>query len=1063
MATEFNYVARLDTSQIMSGLSEIRSQVGMALGGGSFGGGSFSQTNFGGGAASGITQMMGAMGGSGAYAGGTFTDPAMAFSPHYGMQGAETTLRQEGLISGPNGMAWAGRMAPPGVSAGEFAFAAMGNNIDRQIQAHEAASLAGQSALVSNAGGLLAGELAMGIATPLGAIGGGKIASRMFGAEAAGAGRAIGGLAAGLGAMFLATDYVGGKIEKHYAEIEQTMGVTRELADIIGGDRGLSRSQKIELGIAGRQAATSMNMDVNQFGDIMALSRDAGMLPNSTDPSKFKEQAVQYANAIREATQMIHGSLAEGTQLVKSASMKGITVEEAAIRSVSLGPMDDLSRSMYGVGVGVGRGMGFTGAQGGQIFSNAVSQGMSSGISGEERAILGGAAGVAQLIGGTQLAAAAGPMGTLQLMAARGGGALGGLMDLPGQAMEAMSQGGDFLSNVGKFQVHQDEYRRGIGAKGIRSMAMSQLEGMGDIISEIMPGLSGNEAKRMAAMNMYGMTGTQAEAYVGGLSAGPGGESALNRQLRVAQIDENTRMERTGEMISRIPTSDRASFGWGYAGEGAMIGGMIGTPIMGSVIGGAAGFVAGNARALWQGAGDLFEGLGDAFSSAGAAADRRARKAAEEYDNSLAGIKNKAGMLEPDREVQARSMVADLSGLTINMTSGGTRAANLSEGMLRAAGLTPVAAGAGTVQVGNVSFMSREVQKVGLHAGGRALTEGDIQDADQLAYQMAYGSGPQASKQIDQINKDIKAMTGPNADPMTKEFQDAATRFAADAKGLAAGIRDPKKRAAFLSGFESGEVFQANSRTGAALRASGVHIDALGGVAARARETLGVAVGDFSADQAAKEVKFLATAYGGSGDEDAQMEMARLWYAEPRYAKAKEMQRQGRPQAEVDAEYQAAYQAAVVHRGGVPGGGKSHTQGAPIDVGDGGLHFTTAAKTMHSEKYNQKRDAIEAAAVAMDPKKADAYRKDQFAKLDKDDDLSRSLVDVGMMQKQTNPLLKGGGRTAPALHTRTIGFGEQETAMSNINKSLERTAKMIKALDDKMSGPRTGGSPTETK
>ena len=299
MSTEFNYVARLDTSQIMSGLSEIRSQVGMTLGGAAgFGGGALSQTNFGGGAATGMSQMMSSFsGGFGTPGlGGTFTDSAMSYSPHYGMQGAITTLAQEGLIThgggGRTGMEWAGRFAPPGVGAGEFAFAAMGNNIDRSIQFREAASLAGQSALFSSAGGLLAGDVAMGLATPLGAIGGGKLATSMFGAGAGGAGRAIGGLAAGMGAMFLTSDYVGGKIQDHYADVEKTMGVTRELSDIVGSGRNLSRSQQAELGIATRGAATAIGMDVNQMGDIMALARDNGMLPNATDPGKFKEQGI---------------------------------------------------------------------------------------------------------------------------------------------------------------------------------------------------------------------------------------------------------------------------------------------------------------------------------------------------------------------------------------------------------------------------------------------------------------------------------------------------------------------------------------------------------------------------------------------------------------------------------------------------------------------------------------------------------------------------------------------------------------------------------------------------
>jgi len=1068
VATEFNYVARLDTSQIMSGLSEIRSQVGMALGGGGFGGGGLAQTNFGGGVSTGMNQMMGAMGGMGGGRGGTYTDPAIAYSPHYGMQGAQTTLAQEGLVAGPDGMAMAGRMAPPGVSAGEFAMAVTGNNIERSIQARQAASMAAQSSIASIGGGLIADRAGSWVGTAAGGWAGSAAATSMFGAEAAGAGAAIGGLAGGVGLGLVAMNYVSDKIQAHFADIGQGVGTAKEMGDIVGSGRNLTRTQQAELGLAARDASMSIKMDPNQFGDIMALARENGMLPSSTDPGKAKQQYMDYAAAIREGAEMVHGSLSQATQVIKNATQKGLTLEEGFMRATGVGGDGGLGSMMYGMGASTARGMGFTGAQGGQLFSGALGQASASGISGEEMTILGGRTGVAALIGGTQLAAASSPMGMMQLMAARGGQPLGGMMDLPGQALDAMSQGGDMISNMGKFQVHSDEYRRSIGSSGIRAMAMNQIEGMSDIISDLMPGMSGNEAKRMAAMNMYGMTGTQAEAYIGGLEHRPGGggSSAETKRRQIAALADGSQDTRLGATMSAIPGDDRPGFGLGGAVSGAISGAVLGGGIPGAIVGAGVGLVVENARAAAGVIGDVFNGIGNIFESTEEGIRRRTMEGAAAYDKTEAGIKAKMGYIDFDPDTAARTAGADLSGMTLGWTSGSKRATAMTETALRLSGMTPVAAGVGTIQAGGLSWDAKQYQAAAMNYGGLPLTKKELSYADHIAYQV--GMDPDASGRIKlEASADI-SKTGDHLstqdrlimamgqnietiakDPGAEAARDAAIVFNANARSLFSAIKDPKERARAMKGLENGAIGE-NDLQGATLRALGVPMDKLKGQALQITAALGAAGADTLEAYDKVYSHVIARAFGDGRPLDASTVTAKGMRGEDHWSGkggVEDMIRRGNFKG-ANTEAQLAYESYLIHHRGE-------------DVAKLNMKDFDVTKRFHTQDGVAKHDrqAQEIRTGTMDlgwfsvplPKLSEADKAKQMAKIDKDFSTEgQSIADGVLGQIKTTDQLKAK-RHGPASASHAIGFGEQEQAMTAINKSLQRTASMIQAMDKRIS------------
>ena len=1055
MATEFNYVARLDTSQIMSGLSEIRSQVGMALGGGMAG---LGQTNFGGGVTTGMNQMVSAMGAGGfSRMAQTFTDPAIAYSPHYGMQGAQTTLEQEGLLSRPGGLAAAGRMAPPGVSAGEFAMAMADSNAARRIQADSTASFAVQNTVLSAAGGLLAGT----VAEKFGSAGGAMIGRGLFGK----AGGAIGGLVGGMGAFMAVEQVVGGAISKHFEAAEQAAGVMGELGTVFGSGRNLSNSQQAEVGIAAYNAAKNIKMDVNQMADIGALARDAGLMPTSSDPRRLTSQVEELGSTIRNIAESLHSSMAQAVQVAKSAAEKGKTVEQAMLDAVGGG--NGMGSALYGMGAATARSMGFTGAQGGHLFANALGP---SGVTGEESRILGGSMGIASLVGSTQLAAAAGPMGTMQLMAARSGQALGGILDMPGQALAAMGDG-DMVSNMIKFQVHGDEYRRGIGAKGIRTMALSQLNGVADMLQEQGDELSRGDAQIAAAMNMYGMSGTQAKAYVGGLTH-PGG-GGRSRESRLAQLTYNSQSSALGKALDKLDLDAAAEgppqFSLDLAINGAMIGASA-NGLTGAAIGGGVGLIAGNYKALGHMAGQVWDGITHWGESSDEAGARSLRNDAEKLDRARGSIREQMGQLADQQDVATRVQKADLSGVSLSL-AGGRQADAMTEAAVFMAGIKPTSAGPGTIHIGSSYYATSAVQGAIADYGkpvskkqrdeyrhlvyGALASEGSTErmyaamDKAHLVsdeQKVTYGAPGQtfASQRkavtdgfFDDIGKYAEII---QSAPDSAQAMMAKTELTKSLQVITDSAATPAERAAL------GKVLQGGSPTqiAAALQSVNVKIgDHPGGQLLRG---VASAVVHFRETQEAGMAQSFANVFGRGGDSALSLSAAREVLAGT----------SGRAMAEAAGKKQWALanklKTQAIEEYGLNHIGADTPLAADVDI-----------RTSHLSGQGMANVTADVGAqmlqfVGLLGPNSEIARKARVAASVADS--FTSFGDQAVVYAENGRVMgkgKFGGRTATPTASRAIGFGEQETAMSTINKSLERTGKMIQALyKQKMDVPLKG-------
>lgn len=1089
MSTDLNYVARLDTTQIMSGIAEIRSQVGMAFAsptgfasaamsmrGGGFTGMSDASSGIG-------TQMQGMMGGFGQSPGmfGTHTNPAMALSPHYGMNQAQTTLEEEWRVHS-GGLAIAQQMKPPGVSAASYALGVESNFIGRQLDANHAAAMAGQSALYGGVAGMAAGEVAGGIAGVAGGMVGAAAATRLFGAGAAGAGKFLGGFGAMMVAFDWANEKVGGAIQEHYADIEKTQGVTRELGMLAGAGRGLSRSQQTELGIAARGAASDLKMDFNEMGDILALGRQSGMLPTATgaNSGKTQEEYRNFARAIEEGAQILGSSLASATQVIKAAAQGGMSAQEGVIRAAGAGGADvwlaqQARMSAFGAaGASVGMSMGYTAAQGSGMFTGSLGSGAAAGLSGDEMRIAGGRFGAAQFVGTTQMAMAASPMGNMQLMAAMGGGLAGaGMMDMPGAALDGlMSGGGDFVSNALRFNVHQNEYRRGIGAGGIRTMARQQIEMGAEMISSMAPDLSMGDARRAYAQSM-GLNPDQAELLAGGGGGGGGGRGSsigggmgADAQARAMIAMQESRL---AESID-APTlsTGRRSFGMGYAVEGAMVG-MYGGP-KGAAAGAAIGFVAGNLGAAKDAIGELFGDGPGLFASSTVKADYYERARAAEFDKREGAARDRMGLASAEQGYISRFMTSDLSGARLKLGGVSPGVSDRTEAALVASGVRAVRAGAGTMQINGNYYSASDVQKT---AGGvlwdRVATSKEEDQAARAAASFGYGSAANADAQEqdiaafgslwDRVSSGTGGANGSGkfkrrsisgdqqlGDSMVmgdgKTPDQVGEDLLASARGFVShiGEQDPSKqnlatrdrlmaKLNTLGGIADPEVrsfLQKSTKLNLGSLDAGLRAGFAGGAAAK-----------FTIDSSMQsEAYFLKEVYGVgiSGNmitDTAARTVQSRYYADlisnPSYLDAKELSLQGKDAQAAEKLKQA--------RANVLTSDKAYRY---LDTND-----IDPSKAVDRPETAVTRGMLNVMGV--------------FGGVDKE--LTSKILGQTSWKKEVKDEAEAGikalrgkkKRSGPGTLSRAVGFGQQESAMSSIQRSLAHVERSLNALDKRVS------------
>jgi len=723
VATEFNYVVNVDTSRVMGAMSEVRSQMGQSM---------MPQGPTGvgavvGGAAAGMGAMTNALVRypvSGRYAGlyNTFTDPAMAYTPHYGAVTASTTPGMERLVD-REGLDAAQRLRPPGVSAADFYREVQGNRIERENEAKHQAFSAARTTLMSGAGGLVAGSAASSI---FGKIGG------ALGGKAGTFGRMAGSAVLGLGAFMVASDVVGGAIQEHYASIERIGGVTRELGEILGAGKGLSREERYNMGQSARRAASELNMDVQGVADVLAGARQMGMLPKADNPKELQGRIREFVQAIDEGAQMLGTSMGNAMRVVKGMTGMGFSAQGGVEKLVGMAGAAGISpMAMYGVGMagaGVAKRIEMGGRAGFDTFTQGVLSAAGAGLSKQELGYVGGVTGLGQQIAMTQMGHAVSPMGDMQLMAMSGGGTLASdPYQAATQALGMLGKGGDFIGNAVQFDVHKRELREGLGAKGMQTMTRQAIMGQADMLMSISPNTSQEEAFRYIAKNQYGMSSTAAMGmYKGTVERGGGGgggvgggamalmEARYNVMSGRVKGQWGERMDQLGfsqDITGRIKQKARDRWdNLSYADAGMAAGGLVGG-IGGGFLGAAAGAVTGYA------AGAVIDFVGNGgfnvFEDAGTIADRERIRNARNMDDLEAKAMNRAGILPFNTSAMGRLLGGGIDLDTHQLGAAGVDTYGVAGGNLSSLmsllGVESVEAGRGTMMAGDQAYRTRDV------------------------------------------------------------------------------------------------------------------------------------------------------------------------------------------------------------------------------------------------------------------------------------------------------------------------------------------------------------------
>lgn len=991
MSTEFNYVVNVDTSRVMGAMSEVRSQMGMALGSPS-GFSTFSDA-FAGGRA-GMAQMMDGFRGAHSAAAAAFSN-------------AHTTADQEAQIA-QGGVGAAYGMRPPGTSAAAFAMSVMENRVERESMAMHEGTSAAVSTFATTAGGMVAGYAGWKGA---GAILGGLA---KVGLKSAGG---IAGFGLQLAASFAGEHFSSEAIGKFFEEKEQAYGISKELGEVAGAGRGLTGVQRATLGGAAFSAAKDLKLDFDSMANILALGREAGIMPtaNGDNSSKAKEQYKDFARTIDEGAQMLQTSLSGATQVVKNALAMGMSAQEGLSKAAGMGIGAFNQMGAFGnLGASVAEANFLGRDQGRGLFMGAYSS-VGAGINGAEMRMLGGRTGAAQLVGTTAMGAVLSPMGDMQLLAASTGQALGGPLETASLAMDALSSG-DMVSNMLSFNANKDRMRRGIGASGVRAMTKQQIQGYADMLQDFAPDLSDADARSNAVMNLFGQNATQARATVGAFFGGRGGGPSTSYGGMTAEHQADSIMAHANVVSARnLPSTplDSESGGWknGLKTAAAAAVGTIPVPGVGwgvaglAAVGGFAyGYVGGDKiKGFVKGVvNEVSDGVTALFTDANAEELGQARLNADEArkDAKKKKMEEAAGIRNFDSVYIEKAIAADLSGARLDMNLGGTTPAALRHRSNAAAALqlggyeASDTAGAGKIRIGDMYYRIEDYQAI---AKTRIATTIKEKRGEEIA--IAAGGVLSDSANSDDIlaARDLIHMInkGDGGDG-------AASKLNKIAKKLAIATGDKKLAAAFKKGG-----LQSNDPEVRRLlyNATGNNIDINSAVEA------GMSLGHAASLNDEKVTK----------DMDAYI-LARLPESipsEPRRAAAEVMGEQLRKGKDLE----TARKLATVVAGLDP------AEAAAID------------------QANLARVRNSTGVMSVSKHMSDMLAKRNGAYFDMDGQIATDAVANARTRKDGIDRKRRAGSNSVE---NRVGFGQNEDAMSSINRSLKLTEKAIAELHKKI-------------
>lgn len=529
--------------------------------------------SMGGGAGGGFSQALsyGLMGGGGAggMGGGmsdfgtqirpvTFTPPAIAMQPHFGMFQVQQTLTQAGLsaMGGPAGVGLSGAMTnfrTGGLSGLINGPGAVPNNIT--MSEYMAMSARGFGDRLGDAAAISGLTV---LSTGVGLAGGGAGATAGSALFTGVMGKALGGLVGGaLGGM--AVSAYTGAVTDMMAENRANQsalaagsfrffnGPSGEVDRLTG--RGMSRATRVN-------AATSIqNMELgdtrygtSEYSQILEGGMQMDMFSGTRDVEDFKTKFKGLVENLKTVTSTLHTSLKEGIEVIRGFRDMGVT-DPSEINRLTLGSeargrssgrtgmemmaIGQTGAEMFrGTGIDMQRGFELNQMNVGTV-RNLLTQG---GITREAVAQAGGENALAQQMTAGALASMQTSYGRAALMANYNAGT----NSLNPNMVHNMA-GGDIFNQISgaagmgpgallKFQAHQEELISKMSPEQMQVFGIASDAGMARSLMQAAPGLDFESAFRVAGQRA-GKSRSQIDVEIGMLNQDP---EKMRQQQQVA-------------------------------------------------------------------------------------------------------------------------------------------------------------------------------------------------------------------------------------------------------------------------------------------------------------------------------------------------------------------------------------------------------------------------------------------------------------------------------------------------------------------------------------------------
>lgn len=531
-----SYRVNIDDSNFQAKLSQMRASLDMTMGGmagagmGMGGMGFMPSTMMGG-----MVNMMTPATGGGMMMGGladfgtqirpvTYTPPAIAMQPHFGMIQVQQSMMNAGL----------GMLAPPQLSLAQgFRDIVPPQLSHAEYMAHSTRAFGARLGDAVATGALVAGgTLASGVA---GGVVGGMLGGGVLGFFGGGA------------AMTAVASYMGevGDMMAQNRAI-QTQLASGSFRFLTGGadvdplmGRGLSRGARANVaGFVQSQELQDPRFDIGQYRQVLEAGMQMDVFSGTSDVADFKNKFKGLIDSVKTIASTLHTSLKEGVEVMRGFRDMGVTDPSMVNRLVmgsevagrvsgrtgmEMMAIGQAGAEMFrGTGVAMQRGFELN-----QLGVTQVREMLNQGtISRETVGQAGGEVALAQQMTANTLAAFQSSTGRGAMMAAYDPSTRGLRPDMlsrmAGQDIMGMVHGAAGIGVEGllRLQGHQEEYISGLTAQQQQLFAIQTRMSFARSLQGVAPGLSMEDAY-LAGGRMTGVSLQQLQADIGLMKMDP--------------------------------------------------------------------------------------------------------------------------------------------------------------------------------------------------------------------------------------------------------------------------------------------------------------------------------------------------------------------------------------------------------------------------------------------------------------------------------------------------------------------------------------------------------------